>query len=75
MTLREKYRELRNHVFVKDMIIGSVYSTMRLEDQTVSIDRIKQLYEELQREKRIPPPPPEYVQQLRELKAQQLSID
>ena len=48
MKLREKYSQLRDPAFVKDMVVRSVYASMALENQTVSLEKIEQLYYEAQ---------------------------
>lgn len=51
MTLREKYKQLRNQSFVKKMITDSVYATMKLEGQSISKNRLLQLYNIVIKEK------------------------
>ncbi|MES2276414.1 MAG: hypothetical protein V4592_10350 [Bacteroidota bacterium] len=52
MKLRDKYNALKNEAFVKQMVINSVYGTMQLEDQGVSRDKIENMYDKLQEEKK-----------------------
>ena len=53
MTIREKYKQLRNQSFVRKMITDSVYATMKLEGQGISKNRLLQLYNIVIKEKAI----------------------
>ncbi|WP_303312710.1 hypothetical protein [Hymenobacter sp. BT730] len=46
MKLRERYPQLQNPAVVKAMVVRSVYASMALEDQTVSLERLQALYEQ-----------------------------
>ena len=46
MKLRERYRQLQDPAVVKAMVVRSVYASMALENQTVSLARIEALYEQ-----------------------------
>ena len=46
MKLRERYRQLQDPAVVKAMVVRSVYASMALENQTVSIERVEALYEQ-----------------------------
>lgn len=46
MKLRERYRQLQDPAVVKAMVVRSVYASMALENQTVSLDRVEALYEQ-----------------------------
>lgn len=47
MKIREKYKALQNARSVKDKIVSSVYATMMLEGQGVSISKLQKLYDEV----------------------------
>lgn len=47
MKLRDKYKALQNDKSVKAKIVSSVYSTMMLEDQGVSMEKLQKLYDEV----------------------------
>ena len=47
MTFRQRYRQLDNPTFVKQMMLRSVYGTMALENQTVPMERLEALYEKV----------------------------
>jgi hypothetical protein len=49
MKLRDKYPQLRDPAFVKDMVVRSVYASMALENQTVSLRKIEELYDQARR--------------------------
>ena len=51
MKLRERYQQFRDPAVVKANIVRSVYASMALENQTVSLERLSELYEQQQREK------------------------
>jgi hypothetical protein len=51
MKLKEKYKALGNPEFVKQMMITSVYGSMQLEEQSVSLKTIGLLYDKAKREK------------------------
>lgn len=57
MTFRQRYRQLENPVFVKQMLLRSVYGTMALENQTVSMERLEALYEKVEAERTAKPTP------------------
>lgn len=44
MKLRDRYPQLRNPAVVKAMVLRSVYASMALENQTVSMERLEALY-------------------------------
>jgi hypothetical protein len=44
MKLRDRYPHLQNPAVVKAMVLESVYASMALEDQTVSMERLEALY-------------------------------
>ncbi|NVO86769.1 hypothetical protein HW556_17945 [Hymenobacter sp. P5252] len=46
MKLRDRYPQLQNPAVVKAMVVRSVYASMALENQLVSIERIEALYEQ-----------------------------
>jgi hypothetical protein len=46
MKLRERYRQLQDSAVVKAMVVRSVYASMALENQTVSLNRVEALYEQ-----------------------------
>ena len=46
MKLRERYRQLQDPAVVKAMVVRSVYASMALENQTVSLACIEALYEQ-----------------------------
>jgi hypothetical protein len=46
MKLRERYRQLHDPAVVKAIVVRSVYASMALEDQTVSVARLEALYEQ-----------------------------
>ena len=43
MTFRQRYAQLQNASFVKQMMLRSVYGTMALENQTVPMARLEAL--------------------------------
>ena len=45
MKLRERYPQLQDPAVVKAMVVRSVYASMALENQTVSVQRLEELYE------------------------------
>jgi hypothetical protein len=47
MKLRDRYPQLQNPAVVKAMVVRSVYASMALENQTVSLERLEALYEQL----------------------------
>jgi hypothetical protein len=51
MTFRQRYAQLQSASFVKQMMLRSVYSTMALENQTVSMERLEVLYEKIEAER------------------------
>lgn len=51
MTFRQRYRQLDNPIFVKQMMLRSVYGTMALENQTVPMERLEALYEKVEAER------------------------
>lgn len=51
MTFRQRYRQLDNPAFVKQMMLRSVYGTMALENQTVPMERLEALYEKVEAER------------------------
>jgi len=53
MTIRKKYKQLRNQSFVRKMITDSVYATMKLEGQGISKNKLLQLYNIVIKEKAI----------------------
>ncbi len=44
MKLRDRYPHLQNPAVVKAMVVRSVYASMALEDQTVPVERLEELY-------------------------------
>jgi hypothetical protein len=44
MKLRDRYPNLQNPAVVKAMVLRSVYASMALENQTVSMERLEALY-------------------------------
>ncbi|WP_162303505.1 hypothetical protein [Hymenobacter sediminis] len=46
MKLKDKYPQLQDPAVVKSMVVRSVYASMALENQTVPLERIEQLYEQ-----------------------------
>ncbi|NKI92022.1 hypothetical protein HBN54_004646, partial [Hymenobacter sp. 1B] len=46
MKLRDRFRQLQDPAVVKAMVVRSVYASMALENQTVSLDRLEALYEQ-----------------------------
>ncbi|GAB2689443.1 hypothetical protein GCM10011495_31170 [Hymenobacter frigidus] len=46
MKLRDRYRQLQDPAVVKAMVVRSVYASMALENQTVSVERLEALYEQ-----------------------------
>ena len=51
MTFRQRYAQLQDASFVKHMMLRSVYGTMALENQTVSMERLEALYEKVEAER------------------------
>lgn len=51
MTLRERYKSLSNPVFIKEMVVTSVYNTMQMEGQRVPKERIERLYNQVEKER------------------------
>ena len=45
--LRDRFRQLQDPAVVKAMVVRSVYASMALENQTVSLDRLEALYEQI----------------------------
>jgi hypothetical protein len=46
MKLRDRYPQLQDPAVVKAMVLRSVYASMALENQTVSLARLAALYEQ-----------------------------
>jgi hypothetical protein len=46
MKLRERHRQLQDPAVVKAMVVRSVYASMALENQTVSLARLEAIYEQ-----------------------------
>lgn len=44
MKLRDRHRQLQDPAVVKAMVLRSVYASMALENQTVSMERLEALY-------------------------------
>ena len=44
MKLRDRYSHLQDPAVVKAMVLRSVYASMALENQTVSMERLEALY-------------------------------
>ncbi len=44
MKLKEKYKSLSNPITVQRLVVDAVYSTMQLEEQPVSKERLNELY-------------------------------
>ena len=51
MTFRQRYAQLQDASFVKQMMLRSVYGTMALENQTVPMERLEALYEKVEAER------------------------
>ena len=51
MTFRQRYARLQDPAFAKQMILRSVYGSMALEDQTVPMERLEELYEKVEAER------------------------
>ena len=51
MTFRQRYAQLQNPSFVRQMMLRSVYGTMALENQTVPMERLEALYEKVEAER------------------------
>lgn len=51
MTLRQRYPQLQDPAFVRQMILRSVYASMALSDQTVPMERLEVLYEKVEAER------------------------
>ncbi|MEM7110503.1 MAG: hypothetical protein AAF519_19905 [Bacteroidota bacterium] len=47
MKFKEKYKALQNDKPVKDKIVSSVYATMMLKGQGVSVGKLQKLYDEV----------------------------
>lgn len=47
MKLRERYRQLQDPAVVKAMVVRSVYASMALEEQIVSVERLEVLNEQI----------------------------
>ncbi len=52
MTIRQKYQQLGNPLFVKEMLLKSVYNTMHLEGQTVPAEKLEKLYAQVRKEQK-----------------------
>lgn len=52
MTLRQKYVALADYNFVKEMVVSSVYGTMQLEEQGLSMEQVRALYDQEKESKR-----------------------
>ena len=50
MKLRERYRQFQDQAVVKANIVRSVYASMALENQAVSLERLNELYDQQHRE-------------------------
>ena len=46
MKLRDRFRQLQDPAVIKAMVVRSVYASMALENQTVSLYRLEALYEQ-----------------------------
>ncbi len=46
MKLRDRYPQLQNPAVVKAMVVRSVYASMALENQLVSVERLEALYDQ-----------------------------
>jgi hypothetical protein len=44
MKLRDRHRQLQDPAVVKAIVLRSVYASMALENQTVSMERLEALY-------------------------------
>ncbi len=55
MKLRDRFPRLKDESFVRNMVVKSVYGTMQLEDQGVSMQKINELYSEVKRENYVIP--------------------
>lgn len=47
MKFYEKYPELKDKIFLTQILINTVYSTMALEDQEVPMPKVKEIVSEL----------------------------
>ena len=50
MSFRDRYAELQDPAFVRQMLVQSVYGSMHLENQGVSLQRLEEIYDRLQQE-------------------------
>ncbi len=55
MKLRDKYPQLSDPASVKRMVVRSVYGSMALENQTVSLQKMEELYDQAQRQRHATP--------------------
>ncbi|MET4108848.1 hypothetical protein ABIB60_004222 [Hymenobacter sp. UYP22] len=55
MKLRDKYPQLRDPAFIKNMVVRSVFGSMALENQTVSLQKLEELYDQAQRQRPFTP--------------------
>jgi hypothetical protein len=53
MTLRQRYKSLNNPASVKEMVVTSVYNTMQMEGQPVSMERVENLYNQVKKERQL----------------------
>ncbi len=53
MKLRERYRQFSDPKVVRANIVRSVYASMALENQTVSVERIGELYDQQRQETKL----------------------
>ena len=53
MKLHERYRQFSDPQVVRANIVRSVYASMALENQTVSMERIGELYDQQRRETKL----------------------
>ena len=50
MKIKDKYPQLQDEQYVQNMVMRSVFSSMCLEAQQVSMERIEELYAEVKNE-------------------------
>ena len=51
VTIRQKYQMLQNNTTVQEIVVNAVYSTMMLESQFVSKERLNEFYQTVLKEK------------------------
>ena len=53
MKFYEKYPQLRDRAFLSEMLVGTIYSTMALENQEVSKEKISEIVSDIIKEKEL----------------------